>query len=153
MKAEFISSSEEDTIRIGEQLASNLEDGTVVLLYGAMGTGKTVLSKGIGKGLGCQDWKYIRSPSFTLINEHECTNCTLYHLDLYRLESERETEELGLRDFMGEKGTITVIEWAEKLSPLQGTNVVSLTIKNRFDNFRSISIVCHSSGITGETVE
>ncbi len=139
LRSEYISSSPEETIAIGEKIASVIKDGAVVLLYGNLGSGKTVLSKGIGKGLECPDWEYIRSPSFTIVNEHE-GRVRFYHLDLYRLEPGTDIENLGLRDFLGEAGTVAVIEWAEKLPNVSGLSTVAIHIEETGASARKIIV-------------
>ncbi|MDJ0599875.1 MAG: tRNA (adenosine(37)-N6)-threonylcarbamoyltransferase complex ATPase subunit type 1 TsaE [Crocosphaera sp.] len=105
----------EATKSLGQQLGQNLPEGSVLLLKGDLGAGKTTLVQGIGEGLGVTD--PIVSPTFTLINEYHEGRLPLYHLDLYRLEPEAVTG-LYLEQYWEEGETlpgITAIEWAEKL--------------------------------------
>ncbi|MGB5771058.1 MAG: tRNA (adenosine(37)-N6)-threonylcarbamoyltransferase complex ATPase subunit type 1 TsaE [Crocosphaera sp.] len=105
----------EATKALGQQLGQNLPEGSVLLLKGDLGAGKTTLVQGIGEGLGITD--PIVSPTFTLINEYNQGRLPLYHLDLYRLQPE-EVVELYLEQYW-EQGEvlpgITAIEWPEKL--------------------------------------
>ncbi len=106
---ELASSSEEETRALGERLGRHLRRGDVVLLSGDLGSGKTCLTQGIGRGLGCRG--QVNSPSFVLMNEYAGRE-VLYHVDLYRIEDVEELDELGLWDY-AEKGVL-VIEWPER---------------------------------------
>jgi tRNA threonylcarbamoyladenosine biosynthesis protein TsaE len=88
----------------------------VVLLRGALGTGKTTLTRGIARGLGVEDPSRVSSPSFTLVNIYYGV-CPLYHVDLYRLRGRKDLYSIGLDDFLGTDG-VTVIEWSEKMDPV-----------------------------------
>ncbi|MBN2320169.1 MAG: tRNA (adenosine(37)-N6)-threonylcarbamoyltransferase complex ATPase subunit type 1 TsaE [Acidobacteria bacterium] len=109
----LISESSEETERIGLNLAREVPVPGVVLLRGELGTGKTTLTRGIARGLGLIDPTLVNSPSFTLVNIYQ-GNCAIYHVDLYRLQSERDLYSIGLDDFLGKEG-VTVVEWSEKL--------------------------------------
>lgn len=106
---ELASASEEETRALGERLGRHLRRGDVVLLSGDLGSGKTCLTQGIGRGLGCRG--QVNSPSFVLMNEYAGRE-VLYHVDLYRIEDVEELDELGLWDY-AEKGVL-VIEWPER---------------------------------------
>ncbi|ACB53416.1 putative ATPase, cell wall biosynthesis [Crocosphaera subtropica ATCC 51142] len=108
----------EATKALGKKLGQNLPKGSVLLLKGDLGAGKTTLVQGIGEGLGIHD--PIVSPTFTLINEYQEGRLPLYHLDLYRLEPDA-VSELYLEQYWEEGERlpgITAIEWPEKLSYL-----------------------------------
>jgi tRNA threonylcarbamoyladenosine biosynthesis protein TsaE len=108
-----ISHSPAETFELAMQIAEGLAAGTVILLSGDLGAGKTVFAKGIAAGLGI-DPADVSSPSFTLINTHEGRR-TLHHIDLYRLDG-ADAGRLGIDEMMDDPGAITVIEWAERLS-------------------------------------
>lgn len=104
------------TLNLGQQLGEKLSAGTIILLKGDLGAGKTTLVQGMGQSLGISD--PIVSPTFTLINEYLEGRIPLYHLDLYRLDPQ-ETEGLYLENYWQGIETplgITVIEWPERLS-------------------------------------
>jgi tRNA threonylcarbamoyladenosine biosynthesis protein TsaE len=106
----------EATRQLGIKLGQSLVAGSVLLLEGDLGTGKTTLVQGIGKGLGIVD--SIVSPTFTLINEYTEGRLPLYHLDLYRLQTE-EVAQLNLESYwngMEYALGIVAIEWAERLA-------------------------------------
>jgi len=94
----------------------------VVLLRGALGTGKTTLTRGIAEGLGLKDASLVNSPSFTLVNIYH-GRCTIYHVDLYRLSGKRDLESVGLDAFMGIEG-VTIVEWSERLESVLGATML-----------------------------
>jgi len=107
----IITSSPEQTWRIGEHLGTLLTAGDTVCLYGDLGTGKTNLSYGIARGLEVHA-EYITSPTFTFVNEYQ-GRIPFYHIDLYRLRDPRELENIGFAEYVASDGA-TVIEWAER---------------------------------------
>ncbi len=106
---ELTSGGEEETRAIGAQLGQALRKGDVLLLSGDLGTGKTCLTQGIGRGLDCEG--AVNSPSFVLMNEYPGRE-RLFHADLYRIEDVEDLDELGLWDY-AEQGVL-VIEWPER---------------------------------------
>jgi tRNA threonylcarbamoyladenosine biosynthesis protein TsaE len=121
----MISNSPDDTQRIGLALARDLAIPGVVLLRGPLGTGKTTLTRGIAEGLGLKDLTLVNSPSFTLVNIYRGI-CPIYHVDLYRLQGERDLYSIGLDDFLGKEG-ITIVEWSERLVyPIEAAIEVAL---------------------------
>lgn len=128
MSEEFISHSAEETFEFACRLGEELTGGTVFLLSGDLGTGKTVFAKGIAAGLEI-DPAEVNSPTFTLVNAHE-GRLKLYHLDLYRISGNAdELFELGLSEMLGETNAVVVIEWADRLAPglVRGAREVSLS--------------------------
>ena len=122
-------SSAEETLAFGEKLGASFEDKLyVVTLQGELGAGKTLLTKGIAKGLGVLDWYYLNSPTFTLINEYQ-GRLPLYHFDLYRLGDIDELFELGFNDYLAGPGVL-VIEWPEKASSLlPSENIINIRLE------------------------
>jgi tRNA threonylcarbamoyladenosine biosynthesis protein TsaE len=114
---EFLSGSPAQTARIGERLGKLLTGGEVICLEGQLGAGKTCFAQGVGRGWGATD--NLTSPTFTLIHELRRADDRkrLYHVDLYRLESEREAWMLGLSDLMDSTATV-LIEWPERAPSL-----------------------------------
>ena len=106
-------SSEQETEAVGESLARELAPDGTLLLSGELGSGKTVLTRGLARGLGI-DPREIQSPTFTLIREHRGPEGRLVHVDLYRLEPDEATE-LGLEELLAGPG-VKVVEWAERLA-------------------------------------
>ena len=128
--------SEEETISLGENLARELPSRGVVLLIGNLGAGKTTLVKGIAKGLGAAEPDQVSSPTFTLIHEY---SPRLYHVDLYRLDEEREVETLGLDDLF-EKDALVLIEWGEKFPRLMPAERIEIRLEHTADDARQISL-------------
>ena len=114
---EFQTSSAEETIRAGREIARLLTPPKFIILRGDLGAGKTTLVKGVAEALDAADADEVTSPTFTLIHEYEGTRnnqpVKLYHIDLYRIESERQLETLGLDEVCG-LDCITLVEWGEK---------------------------------------
>jgi tRNA threonylcarbamoyladenosine biosynthesis protein TsaE len=120
-----ISRSPDETQDLGFQIAQDLRVPGVVLLRGALGTGKTTLARGIARGLGLNDPTLVSSPSFTLVNIYQ-GRCPIYHVDLYRVQTDRDLESVGIDEFLGERG-ITIVEWGERIRfPLRNDIVVEL---------------------------
>lgn len=111
----IISDSRLQTINFGARVARQLKKADIVCLFGQLGSGKTVLVKGIARGLGI-DSKQITSPSFVLIREHP-NKIPFYHFDLYRLKNPKDVFDLGYEEYLYGEG-ITVIEWADRLQYL-----------------------------------
>jgi len=110
----FQTSSEDETIALGERLARTLPAKGVVLLIGNLGAGKTTLAKGIVKGLGAASTDEVSSPTFTLIHEY---SERVYHVDLYRLDDPRAVARLGL-DELFDRDALVLIEWGERFPEL-----------------------------------
>jgi tRNA threonylcarbamoyladenosine biosynthesis protein TsaE len=108
---EQISRSPTDTMRIGTSVAASLDEGAVVVLIGALGSGKTVLTKGIALGLGVDGT--VTSPTFAIFNMYEGRR-NLYHFDFYRLDDPAEMESM-LEDYLYRRDGVTVIEWGERI--------------------------------------
>jgi tRNA threonylcarbamoyladenosine biosynthesis protein TsaE len=131
----FKTQSEEETFQIAHDLAETFKGDEVVLLFGELGAGKTVFAKGIASGLGFKDHHHVCSPSFTLVNIYQA-KYPIYHVDLYRLGSGSEIQDLGWEDYLGQG--VVIVEWAEKLSfSLDGIHV-RLEVLN--ENQRKITI-------------
>lgn len=104
--------SADETRQLGLELAARLRPDGTALLFGDLGSGKTVLTQGIAKGLGL-DAALVQSPTFTLIHEYDRGPVRLVHIDLYRLEAE-EVEAIGVEEFLAGDG-VKVVEWADRL--------------------------------------
>ena len=134
----FETKSASETIQIGKGIGHLLRPGDVVALVGELGAGKTQFIKGLAEGVGVGKPTYISSPSFTLINEY-LGKVPFYHIDLFRLEQEKEAEELGLEDYF-QAGGITAIEWADKIPFLLPEEILWIEIHYTGENIRSLEI-------------
>ncbi len=130
--AVFISSSEGETFRWAEEYAKTLRPGDTVLLDGEMGAGKTVIAKGIAKGLGIL--QEVTSPTYAYINSYEGR---LFHFDCYRIQSERQAWELGFADYF-ELGGICLVEWSENIAGLLPEAVKRVAVKKLGETQREI---------------
>jgi tRNA threonylcarbamoyladenosine biosynthesis protein TsaE len=138
-KVVFHSRSSSETIRLGKQIGRLLNRGDVVALMGELGAGKTQFIKGLSQGAGVVKSAYVSSPSFTLINEYK-GKIPFYHIDLYRLEGEKEAEELGLEEFFHGEG-ITAIEWSDRIPSLLPSEFLHVQIHYTGRQTRSIELV------------
>lgn len=120
----IVSTSPEETGRIGQLLGGSLEPSAVVILSGPLGSGKTVLVKGIAQALGIT--ASVVSPSYTIASEYQGT-LSLTHIDLYRIDQDEELELLGFDELSGGTG-LTVVEWGEKAAHFLGGSTVRVTI-------------------------
>jgi len=117
----------EDTVAAGEAFALILESGDIVLLSGTLGAGKTTFVKGIARGLGVEE--RVTSPTFTMVREHRCTNengiATLYHADVYRVDSLDEVLDLALGELV-EDSAVALVEWGELAASVFGRDVMTV---------------------------
>jgi tRNA threonylcarbamoyladenosine biosynthesis protein TsaE len=137
MASELITQSEEDTIAYGRSLASELSPPLMVLLRGDLGAGKTTLVKGIAEGFQAARAEGVTSPTFTLIHEYRSPRAILYHIDLYRIETERELESLALDDLLA-PDSILLVEWGEKFPRLQRDRDIQITLERVGETGRRI---------------
>ena len=137
-KVVFRTKSTSETIRVGKRIGGLLQPGDVVALAGELGAGKTQFIKGLATGAGVGNPTYVSSPSFTLINEYP-GRVPFYHIDLFRLESQKEAEGLGLEDYL-HGGGITAIEWADKIPSLLPEEMLSIHIVYTGKNTRSLEV-------------
>lgn len=112
----FISKSVKETFGIGEKLARRLKKGDFVALVGDLGAGKTVLTKGIARGLGVKNARYVNSPTFVIIKEYK-GRLPLYHFDLYRLDHPGSLDADNFEEYFYGDG-VSVVEWADKIKGL-----------------------------------
>ena len=132
--ATYNTASEEETVELGRQLARTLPPG-VGLLTGNLGGGKTTLAKGIVSAFGAVQADDVASPTFTLIHDYG----EVVHIDLYRLETEREVETLGLDEII-ENAKLTLIEWGERF-PQLFPNATLITIETTSQETRQIKVL------------
>jgi tRNA threonylcarbamoyladenosine biosynthesis protein TsaE len=137
---EYITHSAEETIALGRELAPTLKNARMVILRGDLGAGKTTLVKGVAEGLHAASRDDITSPTFTLIHEFRGPEVTLYHVDLYRIGTERELLTLGLDELLAEPGNLVLLEWGEKFPRFQRERDAEISIERRAEQERRIVV-------------
>lgn len=138
---EHITHSAEETIALGRKLAPTLKNARMVILRGDLGTGKTTLVKGIVEGLEAASHDDVTSPTFTLVHEYRGPEVTLYHVDLYRIDTARELDTLGLDELFAEDGNLVLLEWGEKFARFEKERDVEIVIDRRGDQERKFTIL------------
>lgn len=133
-----ISKSEQDTIELGKKIAEKLEKGTVIVLTGDLGSGKTKLTEGILTYFGLEN--EISSPTFTIVNEYNTENLNIYHFDVYRLEDVDEFYAIGGEEYF-EKGA-SIIEWGEMIEEALPKEYIKINFSRDLtnENIRNIDI-------------
>ncbi|MDE6676568.1 MAG: tRNA (adenosine(37)-N6)-threonylcarbamoyltransferase complex ATPase subunit type 1 TsaE [Clostridia bacterium] len=130
--AVFLSKSQEDTLAWAQEYAKTLRLGDTVLLEGEMGAGKTLVAKGIAKGLGIKE--EVTSPTYAYVNAYENR---LFHFDCYRVSSEQQAFQLGFADYF-EAGGICLVEWSENIAGLLPEKCKRVEIIKRGESAREI---------------
>ena len=133
---EIVSASAEATEAAGERLGATLGPGAVVALTGELGAGKTCFVQGLVRGLGAT--VRATSPTFVLVNQY-AGRVPIHHVDAYRTESMSELMDLGLLEMVGGEG-VTIIEWADKLTPLLPPDAIHVHVAGVGDEPRTITI-------------
>jgi tRNA threonylcarbamoyladenosine biosynthesis protein TsaE len=144
MTREFTTKSAEETIALGRELASMLTPPKLVLLRGDLGAGKTTLVKGIAQGFQAASEEDVTSPTFTLVHEYRGPLATIYHIDLYRVDTPQELETLGIDDLMTDNGVL-LIEWGEKFARFDREKDVEIALERISDNERRIWVCSNSN--------
>jgi len=134
----MISNSVEETIGIGKKLAAKLKRGDCVALVGDLGSGKTILTKGIAEGLGVKNPRYVNSPTFVIIKEYK-GRLPLYHFDLYRLNKSTLIDAESYEEYFYDDG-VTVIEWADKIRGLLPRKHIEVRLEVAGENERRIEV-------------
>ena len=136
---EFTTYSAEETTALGRKLAEGIVAPKLILLTGDLGAGKTTLVKGIAAGFYATTEDEVTSPTFTLVHEYRGPSATLYHIDLYRVDTQRELETLGLDDLMTEN-SILLIEWGEKFARFVIERDMEIVLERIGENERRIRV-------------
>lgn len=134
----MISKSVEETIEIGIQLGKSLKKGDCVALVGDLGAGKTVMTKGIAKGLGVRNARYVNSPTFVIIKEYK-GKIPLYHFDLYRLNRSSVIDAENFEEYFYGDG-VAVIEWADKIREILPPKYIEVKLSVAGENKRKIMV-------------
>jgi tRNA threonylcarbamoyladenosine biosynthesis protein TsaE len=140
---EFTTHSGADTIEVGRKLAQLLKPPQLLLLRGELGTGKTTLVKGIAQALDAAEPDEVTSPTFTLLHEYEGTRqgkpVKLYHIDVYRLEGERQLETLGLDELLTDDALV-LVEWGDKFKSIKKRSTGEIVITSEGGDARKIAV-------------
>ena len=129
----IITLSEKQTLGLGKKIAKELKGGETIALIGELGAGKTIFTKGIADGLRIK--KIITSPTFVLMKVYPIDLKknnkikTLCHIDAYRLNSGKDLIDIGINDYLGQKNTVTIIEWADQVEDILPINTIFVKIK------------------------
>jgi tRNA threonylcarbamoyladenosine biosynthesis protein TsaE len=139
---DFFSTSAEQTERLGVRLGELLQPGDCLCLAGELGSGKTTLARGIGRGWGTA--LRITSPTFTLVNEYPRLGdgCILYHVDTYRLSGEGDVVTAGLEDVLDGPGAV-MIEWPERVEALLPGDHLWIGLRHMSETRRGVRMVAH----------
>ena len=140
---DYISHSLEQTRRLGWRLGQHAQSGDLFLLSGTFGAGKTALTQGLAAGLGVAE--RVTSPSFALVNEHDARDAAghplrLYHIDLYRLETEEEVASVGLEDLLDDPDGICAIEWPDRLGARATRDHLLIVLEPVSDTKRRVAL-------------
>jgi tRNA threonylcarbamoyladenosine biosynthesis protein TsaE len=140
---EFTTLSGADTVEVGRKLASLLVPPQLLILRGDLGTGKTTLVKGIAQALDAADPDEVTSPTFTLLHEYDGNQngkpVKLFHLDVYRLEGERQLETLGLDELLTQDALV-LVEWGEKFKSIRKKATGEIAISSTGGDARKITV-------------
>jgi tRNA threonylcarbamoyladenosine biosynthesis protein TsaE len=136
---EYVTHSPEETVALGRQLSSLLEPPKLVLLRGDLGAGKTTLVKGIAEAFNAAAQEDVTSPTFTLIHEYRGPRASLFHIDLYRIDTQRELDTLALDDLISDD-SILLIEWGEKFPRFVRERDVEIAIERVSEEERRIEV-------------
>ena len=136
MKHIYESNSPAETEAIGAALAAVLTPGTVIAYTGDLGAGKTAFTRGLARGLGCDD--RVTSPTYTIVNEYLSGRMPLFHFDMYRLGSSDDLFDIGWEDYL-ERGGVCAVEWSENVDDAM-ENAIYVKIEKTGEESRQITI-------------
>ena len=133
---EYITNSPAETEAVAEKLAKLLRPGTVIAYRGDLGAGKTAFTRGLARGLGCDDM--VTSPTYTIVNEYLSGKMPLFHFDMYRLGSADDLWDIGWEDYL-ERGGVCAVEWSENVEEALD-DFILVNIEKTGDESRRITI-------------
>ncbi len=133
----------EETKAVGVYLGSQARGGDVITCCGPLGAGKTTLVQGFAEGLGISSAAYVRSPTFTLVNEYQ-GSVPLYHFDFYRLTSPDDVWDLGFEEYVESEGVV-IVEWADKFPSLFSASPLQVRIEIAPSERRTVRCTSHDT--------
>jgi tRNA threonylcarbamoyladenosine biosynthesis protein TsaE len=136
MKHIYETNSPAETEAVGAALAATLTPGTVIAYTGDLGAGKTAFTRGLARGLGCND--RVTSPTYTIVNEYLSGRLPLFHFDMYRLGSSDDLWDIGWEDYL-ERGGVCAVEWSENVDDAM-ENAIYVKIEKTGEETRCITI-------------
>lgn len=135
----FYSNSSQETRKIAYDFAKKLKKGDIVAFFGGLGVGKTTFIRGLNDGLGINS--EVSSPTFSLVNEYRGDKFSLFHFDMYRINSWEDLYSTGFFDYLDEN-EIVAVEWSENIENILPDNTIKIIIENcQDDNSRKITII------------
>ena len=137
---EFKTENGADTIEVGRQLMKLIKPPQLLILRGELGTGKTTLVKGMAAALGAANAEEVTSPTFTLVHEYQGKKVRLFHLDLYRLETEQELEGIGLWEMADAADALVLVEWGDKFKSIRKRATGEIAITATGGDARKITV-------------
>ena len=133
---QYITNSPAETEAVGAALGKVLKPGTILAYRGDLGAGKTAFTRGLAKGLGCNE--IVTSPTYTIVNEYLSGRLPLFHFDMYRLASSDDLWDIGWEDYL-ERGGVCAVEWSENVGDAL-EDAVNVTIEKLGEDSRRITI-------------
>ena len=130
LKYNFVSHSENDTIKFADEFASKLDAHSIIVLSGDLGSGKTKFTEGILKHFGLED--EVSSPTFTIVNEYDSKNFKIFHFDLYRLADVDEFYAMGGEEYL--QNGLCIFEWGEMIEEILQTHYIKITFSRNGEN-------------------
>lgn len=144
MEKLFVSSSTKETQEIASRLAASLEEGTTICLYGGLAAGKTTFTQGLASFFG---FPRLTSPTFIIMRQYPIIGHpvikTLYHLDLYRLNSVEDIKSFDIDEIWSDPSHLLVIEWPEKFVDILPQKRIDIFLKATAEDEREIKIISH----------
>lgn len=130
LKYNFVSHSENDTIKFADEFASKLDAHSIIVLSGDLGSGKTKFTEGILKHFGLED--EVSSPTFTIVNEYDSKDFKIFHFDLYRLADVDEFYAMGGEEYL--QNGLCIFEWGEMIEEILQTHYIKITFSRDGEN-------------------
>lgn len=137
--------SPEDMRALGERIGRAATGGDVIGLVGPLGAGKTVLVKGLARGLGIADDAAVTSPTFTIVNEVRGGRLLLAHVDLYRLEQAKELEHIGLDELYRRDDVVVAVEWFDRFPDAAPPSRLEVTIDVVSESARRVTFAARGT--------